>query len=183
MGEKHSFQQKGDSAPVEDTGKSKAVAVRSTKFKRPQTLAGETVKLRSSLGNLYVTVNYEEEAGERSIREVFIHLGKGGTQVNALVEALGRIISVALQYNTPLHAIIEQLQWIKTGEGVRQDDGQVVFSVPDAVAYALECVAKKDRRKDKSSAAIYDLCPQCGGALIKVGSCLSCTNCSYSTCY
>lgn len=167
----------------EGKGKSQVVVQVPVKFKRPARLLGETMKVKSGMGNLYVTVNYENEGEKRKIREVFIHLGKAGTQVNALVEALGRILSVALQHGVPAGELIKQLQGIKAGEGVRQEDGVVTFSVPDAVAYAIESVAQIDRRENHTDVAVYDLCHECGGVLVKIGSCVTCLNCGYSTCY
>lgn len=153
------------------------------KFVRPARLRGETVRVRSHLGNLYVTVNYTDEKDKTSVKEVFIHLGRAGTQVNALVEALGRILSIALQYGTPLDELIRQMQGIKAGEGLRQEDGQVTFSVPDAVAYALESVSRVAQRREDHHVVAYDLCQECGGVIIKSGSCVTCLNCGFSSCY
>lgn len=152
-------------------------------FERPEIMKGDTVRARTSLGNLYVTVNYQQQGDTKIVREVFIHLGKAGTHINSLTEALGRIISIALQHGTPIASIIKQLQGIKSGDGVRQPSGQVTLSVPDTVAYALELVLGIDRRSEKNGIAVYDICSQCGGVLVKIGSCITCLQCGYSTCY
>lgn len=153
------------------------------RFERPEILKGETIRARTSLGNLYVTVNYTENQNAKDVKEVFIHLGKAGTHINSLMEALGRILSVALQYGTPIDTIIKQLQGIKSGNSVRQASGHVTFSVPDTIAYALEQVVGLDRRAEKSDIQVYDVCAQCGGVIVRIGSCDTCIQCGNSTCY
>ncbi|MEM0238539.1 MAG: adenosylcobalamin-dependent ribonucleoside-diphosphate reductase [Ignisphaera sp.] len=161
----------------------KAQMVVPTRYERPDILKGETVRARTPLGKIYVTVNYQQQGATRTVREVFIHLGKTGTHINSLMEALGRIISIALQYGVPINEIIRQLQGIKSGDGIKQASGHVTFSVPDTVAYALEMALGIDRRQDKNGALVYDVCNQCGGVAVKIGSCITCLQCGYSTCY
>lgn len=153
------------------------------RYERPDILKGETVRARTPLGKIYVTVNYQQQGATRIVREVFIHLGKTGTHINSLMEALGRVISIALQYGVPINEIISQLQGIKSGDGIKQASGHVTFSVPDTVAYALEMALGIDRRQDKNGALVYDVCNQCGGVAVKIGSCITCLQCGYSTCY
>jgi len=166
-----------------------------SKWERPSVLEGKTVRVVSELGRLYITVNTD---GDGRVREVFIHLGKAGTHISSLVEALGRVISVALQYGVPVDVIIEQLRGIKSGMGLRQEGGGVVFSVPDGVGYGLELVLGRgsggqckvgsdevdvgDKGVDVRG-RVVDLCPECGGGLVKVGNCHSCLDCGYSTCF
>jgi len=161
----------------------KAQMVVPTRYERPDILKGETVRARTPLGKIYVTVNYQQQGATRTVREVFIHLGKTGTHINSLMEALGRVISIALQYGVPINEIISQLQGIKSGDGIKQASGHVTFSVPDTVAYALEMALGIDRRQDKNGALVYDVCNQCGGVAVKIGSCITCLQCGYSTCY
>lgn len=161
----------------------KAQMVVPTRYERPDILKGETVRARTPLGKIYVTVNYQQQGAARTVREVFIHLGKTGTHINSLMEALGRVISIALQYGVPINEVISQLQGIKSGDGIKQASGHVTFSVPDTVAYALEMALGIDRRQDKNGALVYDVCNQCGGVAVKIGSCITCLQCGYSTCY
>lgn len=161
----------------------KAQMVVPTRYERPDILKGETVRARTPLGKIYVTVNYQQQGATRTVREVFIHLGKTGTHINSLMEALGRVISIALQYGVPINEVISQLQGIKSGDGIKQASGHVTFSVPDTVAYALEMALGIDRRQDKNGALVYDVCNQCGGVAVKIGSCITCLQCGYSTCY
>lgn len=157
---------------------------------RPLVLGGETYRLKTEAGYLYVTVNKGDDGAPT---EVFIHLGKAGSTVNTLTEALGRVISVALQYGVPVHAIIKQLSHIKSGEAFEQDGKDVTTSIPDAVAYALErslglgrsmvqeliAYAKEHEGKRELTG---EMCGRCGSVVVKIGNCKTCMGCGDSTC-
>ncbi|MCX7643352.1 MAG: ribonucleoside-diphosphate reductase, adenosylcobalamin-dependent, partial [Armatimonadetes bacterium] len=101
---------------------------------RPMVMVGKTYKLRTEMGNVYVTVNADEEGPQ----EVFVRLGKSGSSAMAFTEAIGRLISLALRAGVSPNAIVDQLSGIKSSSATRQENGTIVFSVPDAVAKALE---------------------------------------------
>lgn len=153
---------------------------------RPFVLSGETFRLKTEAGNLYVTVNKNE--GGAPI-EVFIHLGKAGSTVNTLVDALGRMISIALQHGVPVYTIVNQLSYIKSGEAYEQEGGEWTTSIPDAVAYALEKSLGLSRlhvtellKGESKRTVTGELCGRCGGAIVKIGACTVCLNCGESTC-
>ena len=104
------------------------------KRQRPSILTGRTIKMDCPLGDLYVTVN-EDDNGRAF--EVFCTLGKAGGAAMADSEAIGRLISLALRSGIPITAIKGQLRGIScdraVGVGV-----QKVLSAPDAIAQALE---------------------------------------------
>ena len=54
---------------------------------------GKTIKERTPWGNIYVTLNYD--GGEPF--ETFITVGKSGSELKAMTEALSRVISIALR--------------------------------------------------------------------------------------
>ncbi len=105
---------------------------------RPMVMVGKTYKLRTEMGNVYVTVNADEEGPQ----EVFVRLGKSGSSAMAFTEAIGRLISLALRAGVSPDAIVDQLSGIKSSSATRQENGAIVFSVPDAVAKALEMFLK-----------------------------------------
>lgn len=105
---------------------------------RPMVMVGKTYKLRTEMGNVYVTVNADEEGPQ----EVFVRLGKSGSSAMAFTEAIGRLISLALRAGVSPDAIIDQLSGIKSSSATRQENGSIIFSVPDAVAKALEMFLK-----------------------------------------
>lgn len=157
---------------------------------RPYILQGRTFKMQCEAGSLYITVNTDEE---NNPFEVFIHLGKAGTTVNTLTEALGRVLSLALQYSVPPIELINQLEGIKAGESKHtQGDGEVTTSIPDAIALALEKVVGVERShlnqlrqqiiENGEKVKGYDICPVCGGVVMMVGSCQVCLSCASATC-
>jgi len=62
--------------------------------KRPRVLEGKTVKIKLTTGNLYTTVNFDDKG---KVIEVFLNLGKSGSEEKAFAEAIGRLISLYLQ--------------------------------------------------------------------------------------
>jgi ribonucleoside-diphosphate reductase alpha chain len=100
---------------------------------RPEKVTGYTYKKKTELGNVYIVIN-EDEIGPL---EVFVNLGKSGTSLMALTEAIGRLISLALRASISPWEIVDQLSGIKSAYPTQQPDGSVVFSVPDAIAQAL----------------------------------------------
>ncbi len=107
---------------------------RRAKRSRPELLKGATRRLESPLGTIYVTIT-EDDLGQPF--EVFMSLGKAGGALMADVEAIGRLISLALRSGIPLKQIYRQLRGISsdriTGLGPNK-----VLSVPDAIGIAIE---------------------------------------------
>jgi ribonucleoside-diphosphate reductase alpha chain len=100
---------------------------------RPAMLRGTTRRMPSPLGDLYVTVN-EDERGTPF--EVFATLGKAGGAAMADVEAIGRLISLALRSGIPLTEVYQQLRGISCDRAVGYGPNKVL-SVPDAIAQSL----------------------------------------------
>ncbi|HOP31760.1 MAG TPA: vitamin B12-dependent ribonucleotide reductase [Candidatus Hydrothermia bacterium] len=166
---------------------------------RPETTKGRTLKMVTDLGNCYVTIN-EDEYG---IFEVFIYLGKSGSQTMAFTEAIGRLISLSVRSGVPVSEVIKQLKGIKSSNPVRQENGEVIYSVPDAIAKAIEKYLErgvqleliptaptlkpildiqKRVKKGEESERLYDICPECGGRLVYQEGCFLCVDCGYSRC-
>lgn len=105
----------------------------------PTVVHGYTRHLNSPEGKVNITINSDEQGP----LEVFINVGKAGSDIAALAEAMGRLISLNLRVLSPLSQvdrakeIAEQLRGIggsrSVGFGMQQ-----VRSMPDAVARALE---------------------------------------------
>jgi ribonucleoside-diphosphate reductase alpha chain len=115
-------------------------------YPRPVRLSGTTVKFRTPFGSSYITMNNDEHGNPF---EVFITVGKAGSDIQADAEAMGRMISLQLRTTAPhnrrqmLRLIMEQLQGIggarPTGVGSNR-----VLSLPDAVANAIADYYFKD---------------------------------------
>jgi ribonucleoside-diphosphate reductase alpha chain len=106
---------------------------RRQKRKRPNVLNGTTRKMSSPLGDVFVTIN---EDGEHKPFEVFATLGKAGSVAMADVEAIGRLISLALRFGIPVNDVYQQLRGISSDRAIGFGDNKVL-SVPDAIAQAL----------------------------------------------
>ena len=106
---------------------------------RPAVVQGYTRQIAAPEGKINVTINSDEQGP----LEVFVNVGKAGSDIAALAEALGRLISLNLRILSPLSQtdrikeIADQLRSIggsrSVGFGMQQ-----VRSLPDAVARALE---------------------------------------------
>jgi ribonucleoside-diphosphate reductase alpha chain len=114
-------------------------ALEEPKAERPYIVKGATYRVNTPVGTAFVTIN-ERENGEPL--EVFINVGKAGSDVTAMAEALGRTISTALRFRGTLspkdraREVASQL----AGIGGRRSVGfgpNKILSLPDAVAMAL----------------------------------------------
>jgi ribonucleoside-diphosphate reductase alpha chain len=110
-----------------------AAHARRQKRKRPNVLNGTTRKMSSPLGDVFVTIN---EDLEHKPFEVFATLGKAGSVAMADVEAIGRLISLALRFGIPVNDVYSQLRGISSDRAIGFGDNKVL-SVPDAIAQAL----------------------------------------------
>jgi ribonucleoside-diphosphate reductase alpha chain len=165
---------------------------------RPRRLHGATYRRLTPLGTAYVTVNDTDE-GEPF--EVFMNVGKAGSDVAAVSEALGRLISLILRMPsslTPterLQQVVFQLNGIGGGRHLGFGP-QRVRSLPDAIAQVLgEHLEQTPAPQPVLQAApaeqlalpipkqIGDLCPDCGNStLLNVEGCVKCHVCGYSEC-
>ncbi len=107
---------------------------RRAKRSRPELLRGTTRRLETPLGTLYVTIT-EDDRGQPF--EMFMSLGKAGGALMADVEAIGRLISLALRSGVPIKEIHRQLRMISSDRAVGLGPHKVL-SVPDAVGIAIE---------------------------------------------
>ncbi|HLI91501.1 MAG TPA: ribonucleotide reductase N-terminal alpha domain-containing protein [Ktedonobacteraceae bacterium] len=106
---------------------------------RPEVVQGYTRNVKAPEGTVNITINSDEHGP----LEVFVNVGKAGSDVAALAEALGRLISFNLRILSPLsqtdrlQEIAEQLRGIGGSRSIGFGPQQV-RSLPDAVARALE---------------------------------------------
>lgn len=108
-------------------------------YPRPRQLAGVTVSRKTPFGTAFITMNSDEHGNPF---EVFITVGKAGSDLQADAEGLGRMISLQLRTTAPqnrkemLKLVIDQLQGIGGSRSVGMGPSRVM-SLPDAVAGAL----------------------------------------------
>ncbi len=107
---------------------------RRQKRARPDTLRRTTSRMETPLGTMFVNIT-EDDRGQPF--EVFINLGKAGGAAMADVEAIGRLISLALRSGISIQAIHRQLRGIASDRAIGLGPTKVL-SVPDAIGIALE---------------------------------------------
>jgi ribonucleoside-diphosphate reductase alpha chain len=176
---------------------------------RPVRVNGATYRIETPLGNAFITVNHDDDGNPF---EVFVTIGKAGSEVAAMAEALGRLISTTLRFGNHLPAkerakeIMDQLAGIGGGRSVGFGR-QKIRSLPDAVAKAIGMhfglVGFKQEPTERAKPAVQeellsggnghsqiplfvkktDLCPKCGeAALVFEEGCRKCYGCGYSEC-
>ncbi|HEV8382040.1 MAG TPA: vitamin B12-dependent ribonucleotide reductase [Gemmatimonadales bacterium] len=182
---------------------------RRAKRSRPDLLKGSTRRVESPLGTMYVTIT-EDDKGQPF--EVFMSLGKAGGALMADVEAIGRLISLALRSGVPLPEIYRQLRGISSDRAVGLGPNKVM-SVPDAIGIAIEKWMQEKQgvqqdllespgtkataqaevvRGSAGDAALraargpeqdfIGACPDCGSQLAFIEGCAKCHVCGFSEC-
>ncbi|MCH8143781.1 MAG: vitamin B12-dependent ribonucleotide reductase [Gemmatimonadetes bacterium] len=176
---------------------------------RPELLRGTTRRVETPMGKMYVTIT-EDKKGQPF--EVFMSLGKAGGALMADVEAIGRLVSLALRSGIPLTTIYQQLRGISSDRVIGLGANKV-RSVPDAVGIALEkwmqdkqgvqqelleqtsdAVATVTSQTEVSGAGelveyrhvehelFSGACPDCGSQLEFAEGCKKCHTCGFSEC-
>ncbi len=147
---------------------------------RPETLQGFTTKIKTGLGQLYVTVT--ELDGQPF--EIFATIGKSGRSTTAKTEAIGRLVSLALRSGVKVGEIVEQLKGIGGEHPVFQDGG-LVLSIPDAISRVLErrFMKKNTPVQDKNKSRLMgETCPDCGQTISFEEGCMTCHFCGLTRC-
>jgi len=162
---------------------------------RSEVIVGTTTKISTGCGNLYITLNQDEEG---NFFEVFTQMGKAGGCAASQLEAIGRLISLALRGGMDIKVIVEQLKGIRC-PSPSWTNGQKIFSCADAIARVLEkrCMDQRElvkvdvfSEKENEEKAeikivlnnIVGVCPECGTACRHQEGCMICDTCGYSKC-
>ena len=175
-----------------------------TPRKRPQSIRGVTERVRTGHGNMYVTINFDEAD---TPFELFGNLGKAGGCDSAQLEAISRLVSLALRSGIEAATVIEQLRGITCCPA--WDEGTLVRSGPDAVALALERhTAGTPSREETGASSEMQLkftpqiatngngngnghvkeilnarkCPECNTPVIFEEGCMKCVACGWNKC-
>jgi ribonucleoside-diphosphate reductase alpha chain len=171
-----------------------AAAVKLTPRKRAKVTQGCTEKVTTGCGSLYVTVNYDD----KGICEVFTTLGKAGGCAMAQIEAISRLISLALRSGVDVENVVKHLRGIRC-PSIAWEDGKSVLSCADAIASVLEKHTASYKANegngnghnghDKTKVQDYGLvknmagqCPECANLLVYQEGCFVCPGCGYTKC-
>jgi ribonucleoside-diphosphate reductase alpha chain len=177
--------------------------------KRPEVLSGQTRQVRAPEGKVNITLNCDPDTEE--LFEMFINLGKAGSDISAMAEALGRLISFNLQMPSPMsqteraREMADQLRGIGGSRAVGIGPNQVK-SLPDGVGLALgkyveaatqapvpaahlqgepAPIVGSSHEADAAKAAVATgaFCPSCRNAtMVRIEGCRKCLSCGHSEC-
>ncbi|MEI6228778.1 MAG: adenosylcobalamin-dependent ribonucleoside-diphosphate reductase [Candidatus Saccharibacteria bacterium] len=169
---------------------------------RPSVLNGRTHKIMTPLGKAFVSIN-EDEGG--NIFELFINVGRAGSDITADAEAIGRLISLAFRIPSDYYTsdqiaqkVITQLRGIG-GSGSTGFGADRVRSLADAIAKVIEQhqatktviqIAAEPIPTENASLweapkanTLTDMCPECGTASLRfIEGCQKCESCGFSKC-
>ncbi|MFH1566065.1 MAG: LAGLIDADG family homing endonuclease [bacterium] len=168
---------------------------------RPSVVMGRTHKIATPVGKAFITVNRNGEAGKRPF-EVFINIGKSGSDLSSMAEAMGRLISGWLRSAKEPVKALEDIKNQLRGIGGSMSVGfgqNRVSSLPDAVAKVLD---KELTLSEKMEEDVYkeedpevevtlqpslfkgaSICPECNNiTLVETEGCVKCYSCSYTRC-
>jgi len=170
---------------------------------RPDLMMGTTTRRRTSCGDLYLTVNRDEEGMPF---EAFATMGKAGGCEGSFNEAIGRLISLCMRAGVAPRDIVKQLIGIRCNKpfGIGPDK---VLSCSDAIAkifnqsleikvteerYPQAGGSEKESEMETATALMEEItenkkmafpCPDCGCELTFAEGCEKCYQCNYSRCY
>ena len=172
---------------------------------RPDTIKGQTQKILTGYGPLYVTINEDD----KGLFELFAQIGRGGGYTASFSEGIGRLVSLCLRSGVPVDEIIDQLEGIRSPR-LAIDHGERIYSIPDAIAKAIKrhigmqktgVMAPIDSYDAETGAVHVDdelekeshpdelvkrglnpECPECGRTLVLEEGCAKCRHCGYSEC-
>jgi ribonucleoside-diphosphate reductase alpha chain len=170
---------------------------------RPAILPGLTFRESTPLGTAFITVNHTEQDATEPF-EVFVRLGKAGSDLEADAEALGRLISLVLRLSSPIsriarmQEIIGQLEMIGGARSIGFGPSRV-RSLADGIARVLARYVEQTAPQQTSTARSgeaperhdpqhvptkqADFCPRCRRAtFVSMLGCLQCTECGFREC-
>ena len=162
---------------------------------RPREMEGITRLVRTGHGNMYITINEDQEGYPF---EIFTTVGKAGGCDSAQIEAISRLISLALRSGIEPGVVTNQLRGITCCPA--WDEGVLIHSIPDGVARALDNhigagtpepseVGPGPARMGLSGAAAMPArtgarCPDCNAPAHFAEGCMTCTDpvCGWNKC-
>jgi ribonucleoside-diphosphate reductase alpha chain len=161
--------------------KTEEVTAKRAPRKRPVETKGIVTKVNTGCGTLYITVAYDD----KGIFEVFSTLGKSGACASAQLEAICRLISLALRSGVDVGHVVKQLRGIRC-PSIAWEGGKSILSCADAIASVLEKHVNSDenaRLEDYGLAKnMAGQCPECSNMLIYSEGCYHCPACGYTKC-
>ena len=145
-----------------------------TPRRRPNRVFGSTTRIETACGPIYFTANTDNDG---SLFEVFCGMGKAGGCESSQIEAIGRLISLALRSGVAPIQVIRQLKGIRCNKpfGVGK---KAVLSCADCIAKTLAKMTDTDVELSSKNGC----CPECTMETQMEEGCEKCSNCGFSRC-
>jgi len=178
------YRDRSRDAQVLTTGKKEKTEETPKKLKprkRPSETTATVARVSTGCGSLYITVAYDE----KGIFEVFATLGKSGACAAAQLEAICRLITLALRSGLDVASVVKQLRGIRC-PSISWEQGKSILSCADAIASVLEKhIDGEDRPKLEDYGLAKNMagqCPECSNMLVYQEGCYHCLACGYTKC-
>ena len=153
---------------------------------RPGRTRGTTERINTGCGNMYITINEDQDG----LCEVFTAMGKTGGCNASQLEAIGRLISLSLRAGVDPGSIQKHLRGIRCHTPA-WGNGGAVLSCADAIGIAIEHylnerntgvatdeISKSTEKLD----TLLGACPDCGSVVEHESGCVVCRSCGFSRC-
>lgn len=136
-----------------------------------------------------------------SLGEIFIRMAKEGSTISGLLDSIGILMSVALQYGVPVKTLIKKTIHSRFEPSGYTDNSDIVVakSILDYIAkflaikflpeedreamgiYVNKSIEVKEERKELQSPVVFSFADapacRCGAIMVRTGSCYTCVSC------
>jgi ribonucleoside-diphosphate reductase alpha chain len=179
--------------PLKSKKDAAPVPVLPVRRRMPDTRAAVTHKFSIAGHEGYLTVGFFDEG---TAGELFIAMAKEGSTIGGLMDTIGTMVSIALQYGVPLETLVDKFthQRFEPSGFTTNPEIKTASSVIDYVFRWMQLLVKsKEKVKPvelvarqikevKPSPLSLDapFCPRCGHVSVRNGTCHRCPNCGES---
>ena len=180
-----------------NTAKEKTAAETAAKPARnrmPDTRTALTHKFQIAGHEGYLTVGFFDDG---SIGELFVQMAKEGSTVGGLMDTIGTLVSIALQYGVPVEILAQKFKHQRfepsgftSNKEIKQASSIIDYVFrwmenlkPQVKITAQEPVTSKTSQLSEFVShfqADAPTCPQCGHIVVRNASCYKCLNCGDS---
>jgi ribonucleoside-diphosphate reductase alpha chain len=172
-------------------------ATKPQRTRMPETRQAITHKFEIAGHEGYLTVGFFDDG---TAGELFVQMAKEGSTIGGLMDTIGTLTSIALQYGVPLETLVEKFSYqrFEPSGYTKNKDIKQATSVIDYVFRWMRTLqryqpiietklstptAEPPSTLNKATAHFQQdapACPKCGHIVVRNGSCYKCYNCGES---
>lgn len=153
----------------------------STRRRLPSVRESRTHKFDIAGHEGYLTVGLYDDG---TPGEIFARMSKAGSTLHGLLDWGCIGWSIALQYGCPLDKMIDKCRGMKFAPAgiCRHGEIKMATSIADYIAQLLEQASGSEQKNNESQQTYTgEVCPACGGVLMRSGTCHVCVDCGQTT--